>query len=574
MPTSTPTQPTAIDPQIKNLVSAIGQQETGASSDAAYTQKGASGEYGRYQFMPDTWKAWAGTHLGDANAPMTMENQNKVAYAQVKAWKDQGLNPAQIAAAWNAGEGSLKNDAWKTNVGTNAEGVKYDTPTYVRNVSKYYEAGKATIQTPSTTVNNPPQSMGNRFMQFGKDFARGAAMSVPQTIQDVGSTARNIGLGLEKGVGAVVGAIPGVNVSPQATSGAGGDIFDKSQGIGKSFAKSMETPGIGGAVGGAVGNIMQLGIGAGTEKGVQLGEKGIDIAKSAVLNSDEAKTLAKIADPEAKKFISGKTFQEVADSTQKAIDSFVSTSKAELQSVKQTIPNIAVSADRKILAIKDAIVKSVQNTADYKGVTGDVNTLFKTVEDVKDSGLLTEEEIKRVNGMEKAVSSWTDNSARGMLNLKEKLGAFYKDGLTGSNRILGQVSNNLKDIVGEVAPDIKPALEKASQNIDKAEEFTKNLVGKTDAAAETKLMQIAKNLKNPALKGYQNQLLSELKVLTGYDALPELQGYANYAELLAKNFPSKFGTVMKGVATSPAAKVVGGIVAGGLSVQGLKDLGL
>ena len=143
-----------LDPTIKNLASAIKRQESGGNKDP-YNAKGASGEHGAYQFMPDTWKGWAKTHLGDSNAPMTMENQNKVAYNQIKSWKDKGYNPAQIAAAWNAGEGSLKEDKWKTNVGTNSLGVKYDTPSYVKNVSKYYQErkGSTPVQAPGDLQN-------------------------------------------------------------------------------------------------------------------------------------------------------------------------------------------------------------------------------------------------------------------------------------------------------------------------------------------------------------------------------------------------------------------------------------
>jgi hypothetical protein len=127
---------TQIDPKIKNLVSAIGQAETGTSSPDAYTKRGASGEFGRYQFMPDTWKMWAKEHLGDENAQPTIENQNKVAYAQVKQWKDEGLNPAQIASKWNSGN----ENAYKQGVrGTNSQGVTYDVPAYTQKVSQYYQ---------------------------------------------------------------------------------------------------------------------------------------------------------------------------------------------------------------------------------------------------------------------------------------------------------------------------------------------------------------------------------------------------------------------------------------------------
>ena len=78
-----------IDPTIKNLVSAIGKAETGDPSPDAYNKKGASGEFGRYQFLPETYKQWAKESLGDENAPPTIENQNKIAYDKVKQWKEK-----------------------------------------------------------------------------------------------------------------------------------------------------------------------------------------------------------------------------------------------------------------------------------------------------------------------------------------------------------------------------------------------------------------------------------------------------------------------------------------------------
>ena len=112
-------------------------------------------------------------------------------------------------------------------------------------------------------------------------------------------------------------------------------------------------------------------------------------------------------------------------------------------------------------------------------------------------------------------------------------------------------------MVGEVAPDIKPALKVASDNIDKADEFTRNLVGNTETSGEPKLISIAKNLKNPALKGYQTSLLEDLKTATGHDVMSELKGYADYLELFGKQFPSKAGTVIKA-----GGKRIGGAVLG------------
>lgn len=51
--------------------------------------------------LPSHWKNAAGQYLKDANAPMTPENQNYVAYSQIKAYKDAGKTPKEIDALWN-----------------------------------------------------------------------------------------------------------------------------------------------------------------------------------------------------------------------------------------------------------------------------------------------------------------------------------------------------------------------------------------------------------------------------------------------------------------------------------------
>jgi hypothetical protein len=127
---------TQLDPQVKALTSAIGRAETGNDPNA-YSQRGASGEYGKYQFTQPTWKQYAKEILGDENADVTsVENQNKVAYGKIKQLKDQGYNPAQIASIWNSGNA----DAYKQgHRGVNQYGVAYDVPSYVQRVSQNYE---------------------------------------------------------------------------------------------------------------------------------------------------------------------------------------------------------------------------------------------------------------------------------------------------------------------------------------------------------------------------------------------------------------------------------------------------
>lgn len=152
------------------LAKAVRQQETGGSKDP-YNQKGASGEFGAYQFMPATYKNYAQKYLGNAAAPPSVENQNKIAYSFIKEKKDAGFTPAQIASMWNAGEGEP--DAYKgvfktgrPSKGKNDHGVYYDVPGYAAGVSKYYKelkgAGQGNTAYAASEPPPTPQPLANQ----------------------------------------------------------------------------------------------------------------------------------------------------------------------------------------------------------------------------------------------------------------------------------------------------------------------------------------------------------------------------------------------------------------------------
>ena len=125
-----------IDQDIVTLAKAIRQKESGGN----YEARGGSGEYGAYQFMPETWKNAAKNVLGDENAPMTRENQNKVMYARLKEKKDAGWNIGQIASWHNSGSPDNYNNNHR---GINKFGVKYDTPAYAAAVASLYKQFKS-----------------------------------------------------------------------------------------------------------------------------------------------------------------------------------------------------------------------------------------------------------------------------------------------------------------------------------------------------------------------------------------------------------------------------------------------
>lgn len=136
----------SLDPSIVNLAKAISKTETGGSS-TPYSAQGASGEYGAYQYTAPTWAADSVKYLG-TNVPLnqaTPAQQDEVAYKKIQDLGKQGYKPSQIASIWNSGKSDPTG-----NVGTNKEGVAYDTPKYVKAVGDAYSQLQGGNQNPTT----------------------------------------------------------------------------------------------------------------------------------------------------------------------------------------------------------------------------------------------------------------------------------------------------------------------------------------------------------------------------------------------------------------------------------------
>ena len=112
-----------------NQASVIANAIKKVESSGNYQAKGGSGENGAYQFMPATWKEWAGKYLGNPNAPMTQQNQDKVATSKINDLLNQGYGPKEIALIWNGGQPKEKK-------GVNKYGVAYDSGAYANKVLK------------------------------------------------------------------------------------------------------------------------------------------------------------------------------------------------------------------------------------------------------------------------------------------------------------------------------------------------------------------------------------------------------------------------------------------------------
>lgn len=118
-----PTDSSQLDPKVLKVMHALRTVESSGSKDP-YNAVGDNGEsHGAYQFNKGNFKSWAGQYLGDENAPMTPDNQNKVMYLRIKKQKDvEKLSPDEIAAIHN---GASKDSSGRYIYNAPEYGVKF-----------------------------------------------------------------------------------------------------------------------------------------------------------------------------------------------------------------------------------------------------------------------------------------------------------------------------------------------------------------------------------------------------------------------------------------------------------------
>ena len=174
MATTTTQQNTGTDMDALNLTHAIALVESGSNGKPNYNATGDAGtSKGAYQWQPGNFEAAAKSAGLDPN-DFSPENQDKVAYSEVKAYKDKGYDPGQIASLWNSG--SPNN--WQNHSGTttiNGQKISYDTPAYVKKVQQHYQQIKGqTPQTPTPDVSQGTQPDPNAPDTYGATFKSSA----------------------------------------------------------------------------------------------------------------------------------------------------------------------------------------------------------------------------------------------------------------------------------------------------------------------------------------------------------------------------------------------------------------
>jgi len=147
-----------LDKDVVNLTKAIRQVESGGKFDA----RSKDGSYGAYQFIKPTWDATAKKYGVNAEwEKATPQQQNEVAYKQIKEWKDKGYNVGQISSMWNAGAG--RPNAYKEGLsGVNKDGVAYNVAKYAEKVATNYQKikGAGMEVPPATEVKTGAEKVG------------------------------------------------------------------------------------------------------------------------------------------------------------------------------------------------------------------------------------------------------------------------------------------------------------------------------------------------------------------------------------------------------------------------------
>lgn len=232
-----------LDLDAVSMAKAIRQTESGGDFNAV----GKSGERGAYQFTEPTWNSTAAKY--GVNVPLqnaTPEQQNEVAYKQIKEWKDSGYNVGQVASMWNSGKPDAYQDP--TYTGTNSHGAKFDVPAYAKSVANAYQTIKQGGSV-SADPNNPSsvqpaqedsslgQQLKGRLSDAGtalSDAASGKINPLSGIIQTVGAGAGAVGDVINKGLE----LIPGVKQVENLIGKGFGKLADTP--VGQSVSKSIQ----------------------------------------------------------------------------------------------------------------------------------------------------------------------------------------------------------------------------------------------------------------------------------------------------------------------------------------------
>ena len=146
-----PADAASAPPGLKRFMHAVAMVESGGRYTARNPQSGA---YGKYQIMPASWRGWARQYLGDARAPQTPANQERVARAKMTSLFRWLGSWRRVAYWWLTG--SSRTSGWSPF----AKG-------YVTRVMKVYGSGPARTASATTPAAVKRFSEASRTIDYG-----------------------------------------------------------------------------------------------------------------------------------------------------------------------------------------------------------------------------------------------------------------------------------------------------------------------------------------------------------------------------------------------------------------------
>jgi len=394
-------------------------------------------------------------------------------------------------------------------------------------------------------------------------FDIGQKKSPEQIAGDVISTGTNLALtgSMLLGNEGAPAEIPAADAAVQS-----GTAYGAAQGLATGLQNKQ---GVGGVIastvaGGVLGRGVEYGAGkildtiANFGKPLATGEKSL----TTKLFGDEAgQRAAAKSDPIAQEFQTGKrTLADTGSKIKSAITSFSQKGQQALNAVFDKLPNDISYKEQDIVNSVNSAMEKVVGSLEKSSGAG----TLKNIEDLITKTKFTPDEQKVVSNMVDKIKSWTNNTPRGIAELRRVLyDQFNRGDGSLSDKVVSSVNNELKKLISSSSKEYGPALENAVSNIDKVNAATKGFFDRNGNVIESKISAFAKKLADPALNANLKTIAQEIFGDQWPQIEKELKGFNNYKILQNIKDP---GLIKK-------AAVVGGIAAGGATAyEGIKKL--
>lgn len=555
---------TVLDPKVLKVMGAIRNVESGGN----YSAVGDNGDsHGAYQFNKDNYKNWAKQYGVDPN-DFSPAAQNKVAYLRMKAMKDEGNGPEDIAARWNGSTLDPKTNRYNYN---NPDyGVKFRdalmgkpvTPQTTNNP----DLAKQDVSTtgtdtygalvPAAPTDNPLKaglkSLANvpsSLLNLGKSLFSAAAHPI-NTIKGVGNAFAG---GIEEGYNALVGEEGAHNKQTEtfdalkhalnerygslenaqrtATNdpvGFGADVFSILEGgaslADKFLGEGVETAGLSGealknaqkanapvstALDTAVTKVASPVVNAGSKiLGAPFSIGAKILGQSTGVGSEAIKTGFNAATEGGE---ASKAFTEGlrGDTTP---EDLVDKARGALDEVVDTRRNNykemlgSLKSDTSAISM-DSLKTQLDKQLENFNITKDAEGKL----DFSESTFVNPSDQRAIEGMTKDVENWKNNTPQGIDTLKQRLGNYWEPG-SKTGAFSEGLRSEARNLI-EKTPGYSDAMKNYSEMSDQIKDIKQSLSLGDKAAVETSFNKLKNALKND--KQFRLSVIQELDKDTG-----------------------------------------------------------